>query len=76
LIDWLVFSANFSIFQLYRGVSKENWQKDKQRSTKHYTEKQNNEQQGVNSGVQEGLAVPAPHLTPVVLLLSDTNIIW
>ena len=31
---------------------------------------------GVNSGTQEGLAVPAPRVTPVVLLLNDTNIIW
>jgi hypothetical protein len=31
---------------------------------------------GVNSGAPEGLAVPAPHVPPVVLLLSDTNIIW
>jgi len=31
---------------------------------------------GVNSCAPEGLAVPAPHATPVVLLLNDTNIIW
>jgi predicted choloylglycine hydrolase len=30
---------------------------------------------GVNSGAQEGLAVSAPLVTPVVLMLSDTNII-
>jgi len=31
---------------------------------------------GVNLGAPEGLAVySAPHVTPVVLLLSDTNII-
>jgi len=29
----------------------------------------------VNSGASEGLPVPAPHATPVVLLLNDTNII-
>ena len=28
----------------------------------------------VNSGAPEGLTVPAPHVTHVVLLLSDTNI--
>ena len=31
---------------------------------------------GMNSGVPEGLAIPAPHVTSVVLLLNDTNIIW
>jgi hypothetical protein len=30
----------------------------------------------VNSGVSEGLEVPAPHVTPIVLLLNDTSIIW
>ena len=30
---------------------------------------------GVNSCVSKGLAVPAPHVAPVVLLLNDTNII-
>jgi len=30
----------------------------------------------VNSGAPEGLTVPAPHVTPIVLLLNDTNIIW
>jgi hypothetical protein len=30
---------------------------------------------GVNSGAAEELAVPVPHVTPVVLLLNDTNII-
>jgi hypothetical protein len=30
---------------------------------------------GVNSGVQDVLAVPAPHVTPVMLLLNDTSII-
>ena len=30
----------------------------------------------VNSDAPEGLALPAPHATPVVLLLSVTNIIW
>jgi len=30
---------------------------------------------GVNSGAAEGLAVPVPHVTPVVLLLNDMNII-
>jgi hypothetical protein len=30
----------------------------------------------VNAGGLEGLEVPAPHLTPVVLLSYDTNIIW
>jgi len=32
--------------------------------------------QGLNSGALEGLSVPAPHVTPVLLLLNDTNIIW
>ena len=30
----------------------------------------------VNSVASEGLAVPAPQVTPVVLLLNDKNIIW
>jgi len=30
---------------------------------------------GVNSGASERLSVPAPHVTPVVLLLNDTDII-
>jgi hypothetical protein len=30
---------------------------------------------GVNSGVPDVLAVPAPHVTPVMLLLNDTSII-
>ena len=29
----------------------------------------------VHSCAPEGLAVPAPHVTPVVVLLNDTNII-
>jgi len=31
---------------------------------------------GVNPGTPEGLTIPAPHVTSVVLLLNDTNIIW
>jgi hypothetical protein len=31
---------------------------------------------GVNSDAVEGLAVPAPIVTLVVLLLMDTNFIW
>ena len=31
--------------------------------------------QGVNSGAPEWLAVPASHVTPVMLLLNDMNII-
>ncbi len=31
---------------------------------------------GVNIGASEGLAVSAPHVTPVVLLLNDATIIW
>jgi hypothetical protein len=30
---------------------------------------------GITHGLRMGLSVPAPHATPVVLLLSDTNII-
>jgi hypothetical protein len=30
---------------------------------------------GVNSSSPEGLAIPAPLVTPVVLLLNDTNVI-
>ena len=30
---------------------------------------------GVNAGAPEGLAVPAPHVTPIVLLLNYTSII-
>ena len=44
-------------------------QKSKDRAT------QTSLKTGVNSGILEGLAVPAPHMTPVVLLLSNTNII-
>ena len=42
--------------------------------------KQKNEQYelhykpGLNSGAPEGLAVPVPHVTPVVVLLNGTNI--
>ena len=31
---------------------------------------------GVISGAPERLAVPAPRVTPVALVLNDTNIIW
>jgi len=31
---------------------------------------------GMYSGAPEKLAVPAPHVTPVVLLLNNTNTIW
>ena len=31
---------------------------------------------GLNSGAVEGSAVSAPHVTSMVLLLNDTNIIW
>jgi len=51
----------------------------KQRSTKHYTIKGRGTRTplkpAVNSGALEWLAVPAPLVTPVVLLLTDTNII-
>ena len=30
----------------------------------------------MSSGVPKGLAVPAPYVTPAMLLLNDTNIIW
>jgi len=30
---------------------------------------------GLKAGAPEGLAVPAPYVTPVVFLLNDTNII-
>jgi hypothetical protein len=29
---------------------------------------------GANSGALEGLAVPAPHVTPIVSLLNDTKL--
>jgi hypothetical protein len=32
----------------------------------------NDKKPGVNSGALEGLAVPAPHETPLVLVLKDT----
>jgi hypothetical protein len=52
---------------------------NKQRSTKHYTTKDRGTRTplkpAVNSGAPEGLAIPAPLVTPVVLLLNDTNII-
>jgi len=59
---------------------KEKVQKDKRRSTKH-THKTKDRvtrtplKQGVNSGAPGGLAVPVQLVTPVVLLLHDTNII-
>ena len=31
---------------------------------------------GANAGDSEGFTVPAPHRTPVVLLLNATNVIW
>ena len=31
---------------------------------------------GVNSGALEGIPVPAQHVQHIVLLLTDTNIIW
>jgi hypothetical protein len=51
--------------------------KEKQRSTKHSTENQrssntNRTKNRVNSGAPERLAVPALHVTPVVLLLNGT----
>ena len=47
--------------------------KDRQRHTKHNTENPLNT--GVNSSAPEGLPAPGPHVTFVVLLVSDTNII-
>jgi hypothetical protein len=44
-------------------------QKTKDRAT------QTPQKSGVNSCALKGLAVPAPHVTPVVFLLNDTNII-
>jgi hypothetical protein len=60
---------------------KENGQKDKQWSTKHYTEindwaTQNHQKLEVNSGAPEGLVVPAPLVTLCLSLINDTNIIW
>jgi hypothetical protein len=57
-------------------------QNDKQRSTKHYRE--NEISRDANSTTNLGwtqvleiyMYVPAPHETPVMLRLSDTNIIW
>jgi hypothetical protein len=59
--------------------SKEKGQNDKQWSTKHYTENKRLENMdptkkpGVKS---EGQASPAPPVTPVMLLIKDTNIMW
>ena len=54
--------------------------KDKRTNTdlQNITERNTNptKKTGVNPGAPERLAVPAPHVTPVMLLLSDTNIIW
>jgi hypothetical protein len=47
----------------------------------HITQKAKNratrtpQKPGLNSEAPEGLAVPAPHVTPVVLFSNDTNII-
>ena len=38
--------------------------------------KETSQKTEVNSVAPEGLAVPASQVTPVVLLLSDKNIIW
>ena len=48
---------------------REKGQKNKQQSTKHYTETKERAtpvalKQGVNSGPPEGLAVPTPHVIP------------
>jgi hypothetical protein len=54
-------------------------QRDKERSTKHYIVNYrscntNPTKTGMNSGAPEGLKISTPHVTPVVLLLNDTNI--
>jgi len=51
--------------------------KDQQQSTKHYTEnkRSSNTNPIKNSDAPKWLAIPAPLMTPVVLLLNDTNII-
>ena len=54
-------------------------QKDKQRSTKHYSDKEEDEatrtplNPGMNTGAPEGLAVPVPHVAPDVSLLLQTQ---
>jgi hypothetical protein len=62
----------------YNGQKKKD-QKDRH-YIKHYTENKessntNPTKTGVNSGGPEGLAGPAPYVTPVLLLLDDTSII-
>jgi hypothetical protein len=53
-------------------MTKEKVQKNKQWSTKHYikNERQNNmtplKTGGMNLGVPEGIAFPAPHMAPIV----------
>ena len=60
---------------------KEKEQKGKQRTTKQYTETTDRVtrvplEAGMNSCAPEGLAVSAPHVTPVVWLLNDTSMIY
>ena len=59
-------------------MKKEKEQKDKQRSTKHYVKTKVQTTQiplktGVSSGFLEGYAIHAPHKTPVVFLLLQTQ---
>ena len=51
--------------------------KNKPQATKHYTDRTTRSQYKSerNSGTPEGSVVPAPHETPVVLLLNNMNII-
>ena len=63
----------------YNGQQKKG-QKDKHCSTKNYTEisiehHEPHQDQRMNSCASEVHTVPVPLLTPVVLLLNDTNII-
>jgi hypothetical protein len=58
---------------------KENGQKDKQRSTKHYTENQRSSNTNLTVGelMSSGrVAISAPLVTPAMLLLNEMNIIW
>ena len=84
----IVVSSKFISFsKIQRGnqkrKSKQNRQKknskrtnnDPQRKKIKIEEHEPRKQHGVHSWIPEGLAVPAPHVTPVVVLLNDTNII-
>ena len=70
-------SRNSKQNRQYNGQKKNNKRtnNDQQRIKLKIEQHEPRQKPGVHSCAPEGLAVPTPHVTPVMVLLNDTNIV-